>query len=277
MKKPNEIRREQVQKHIDIMNLKYPIEIAYSIQYGHWVHSNQLDPLDANIGISTKCEDDIRPISILKGKSNTIELMATTTDKAIFDCKQKNNTDVCILDFASYRKPGGGYLEGARAQEEALCEVSTLYNVLSNDAVRPIYELQKKKLNHMLYLNSAICLPDIVFESSKERAFADVIVCAAPNVGVSTPEQPLQVCQDVMEERINFVLKVASNFMAETGSTTLILGAFGCGVFRNDPEFVAKSFKKALDGEYKGVFPRVVFAVPDETSVNYKAFEKVFK
>ena len=71
------------------------------------------------------------------------------------------------------------------------------------------------------------------------------------------------------EERIDYVMKIfsAGNY------DTVVLGAFGCGVFRNDPLFVARAFKECLS-KYK--FKHVIFAVPDCTSYNYKVFAKVF-
>jgi uncharacterized protein (TIGR02452 family) len=62
-----------------------------------------------------------------------------------------------------------------------------------------------------------------------------------------------------MARRIRKVLAVAALY----GSDALVLGAWGCGVFRNDPAEIAELFRQALAGEFKGIFARVVFAVVD--------------
>lgn len=57
-----------------------------------------------------------------------------------------------------------------------------------------------------------------------------------------------------------------------------MLGAFGCGVFGNDPYTVARGFKGLLTGEFNGAFTNVIFAVLDNSAnqMNIKAFEEVF-
>ena len=64
---------------------------------------------------------------------------------------------------------------------------------------------------------------------------------------------------------------------AENKVDTLILGAFGCGVFKQDPEQVALIFDEFLSTDFENVFETVIFAIPDRNSKNYKAFERVFK
>ena len=58
----------------------------------------------------------------------------------------------------------------------------------------------------------------------------------------------------------------------------LVLGAFGCGAFQNDPEVVARAFKTALQ-EFPKVFEQIEFAVycPPGGSRNYDVFSKTFK
>ena len=57
----------------------------------------------------------------------------------------------------------------------------------------------------------------------------------------------------------------------------LVLGAFGCGAFQNDPEVVAKAYKTAI-AEFPKVFDSVEFAVycSPGNERNYEAFKKIF-
>ena len=75
-----------------------------------------------------------------------------------------------------------------------------------------------------------------------------------------------------MESRCTAILKVAAKYDTEV----LILGAFGCDVFRNNPNDVAWTFKKLLDKTFSGVFKKVVFAIPEE-GANLEAFTQIFE
>lgn len=183
------------------------------------------------------------------------------------------NHKTCVLNFASYKNAGGKFLEGSSAQEESLCHNSILYNVLLK--IPNYYETNRKMLNRALYLNRAAYTPNVVFPIDGHEWKADVITCAAPN---KTAAQKYQKVTDeenyqVLKSRIDFVLSIA----ATNSPDSLILGAYGCGVFGQDPIEVASIFKELLCSKYRGVFPLVVFPIPDKSSVNYQSFNKVFQ
>ena len=79
----------------------------------------------------------------------------------------------------------------------------------------------------------------------------------------------------VMEDRIDHILYSAYKNKVDC----LILGAFGCGVFSNDPKDVATIFKNLLEIKYNKTFKKVVFAIPNQNrnNNNYKIFYNVFK
>ena len=196
-----------------------------------------------------------------------VELVATDSVSAVFDADHENK--VAVLNFASYKNPGGRFLDGSKAQEECLCHESYLYNVLK-EFEDSYYKQNAKMLNKALYTNRALYSPNVEFFRDDKTAMADVITCAAPNY---TPGKryhsvtPLENKQ-ALESRIAYVLNIANDNDADT----LILGAFGCGVFSQEPEMVAKMFLEKLDN-YS--FTKVVFAVPDKESDIYKGFLKV--
>ena len=178
----------------------------------------------------------------------------------------------CILNFASYKHPGGGFLHGMMAQEEALCHVSNLFNILRMfDNV--YYGANRAELNRGLYKHRALYTPSVIFDSVGGRTAAfDVLTCAAPNwsaagrYGRVTREEN----DAVMHERIAFML----SSMANGNPDTIVLGAWGCGVFKQDPIKVATSMRYWL--EKLNVGTRIILAIPGATSKNYKAFESVF-
>ena len=172
-----------------------------------------------------------------------------------------------LLNFASYRHPGGGFITGAWAQEEAICHDSTLYNVLCE--FEEFYVENEKKLNNSLYTDRAIFSPKIVFERDEKSAECDVITCAAPNFGAArgrgiTAEQN----ESALKQRADLVISIAE----ENGCDTMILGAWGCGVFGQDPRLVSRLFKERLA---KSSVKKAVFAIPGNNN-NYTSFKEMF-
>jgi uncharacterized protein (TIGR02452 family) len=177
-----------------------------------------------------------------------------------------------LLNFASYRHPGGMFIEGSQAQEECLCHESILYNVLRQ--YQPYYDWNEKNRNKSLYLDRAIYSEHILFiKKGMKPVFSDVITCACPNKKAAQKYAKVtnEENSKVLDERIHFLLDIAAEYKVDT----LILGAFGCGVFGQDPYEVAEVFKKYLN-EYK-CFKKVIFAVPrGMNDFNNLAFAKTF-
>lgn len=214
--------------------------------------------------------DDYTP----SGNCNTKVILAELdTTTALF---QLNKTDsVALLNFASYKNPGGRFLDGSIAQEEAICHDSALYNILSNDRFyKEFYIPNKKRLNKGLYHSNMIYTPKVPFIRDNKILKCDVITCAAPNKRVATGYQRLDTSyvDNAIKHRIRSILASANVNSVEC----LILGAFGCGVFRNNPSGVSSIFRELLAGEFSGAFKYVIFAIPDKDSRNYREFKEVF-
>lgn len=199
-----------------------------------------------------------------------------TSVDAIFD--PDNIGTVAVLNFASYKDPGGMYMAGSSAQEESLCHASFLYEVLCayND---DWYKYNRVNLNKALYRNRALYSPNVLFERQSStvqpsRMIAGVITCAAPNWSAASKycNVPQSVNDATMLSRIRFVLNIAAYHRVDT----LILGAYGCGVFGQNPEMVANAFRTAIATDHPQTFKRIVFAIPNVISPNFQAFKKVF-
>ena len=100
------------------------------------------------------------------------------------------------------------------------------------------------------------------------------VTAAAPNRGAIKDPAALARIPDVLRRRAAKVLTVA----LAHGHRRLVLGAWGCGVFRNDPAEVATTFAQLLDGRFAGRFGHVVFAVWDtaQGAPRYAAFAAAF-
>ncbi|RPF44251.1 uncharacterized protein (TIGR02452 family) [Streptomyces sp. Ag109_G2-6] len=184
---------------------------------------------------------------------------------------------VAVLNFASARNPGGGYVRGAKAQEEALCRASALYETLLE---APEYYEVHRAGRSTFYTDRVIHSPGVpVFRDDRgdllETPFrAGFLTSPAPNAGTIRRQEPERAPEipAALARRAERVLEVA----ALHGYRALVLGAWGCGVFRNDPAEVAEAFRHLLTGRFTGTFDRVVFAVLDRNPAPREAFTRAF-
>jgi uncharacterized protein (TIGR02452 family) len=161
------------------------------------------------------------------------------------------------LNFANGIHPGGGFLGGARAQEEVLCRSSALYQTLVNDQM---YEEHRKR-QRPDSTDWVIYSPDVPIFRKDDGTEIDhpwllsFITCAAPYApAIGQPE-----AGDLLQGRIHRVLLIAEAF----GYSALVLGAWGCGAFANDPHRTAIDFRQALENDFRGTFSDIVFAITD--------------
>ncbi|MFE3413518.1 TIGR02452 family protein [Streptomyces mirabilis] len=187
---------------------------------------------------------------------------------------------VAVLNFASARNPGGGFLNGAQAQEEALCRASALYSCLLR--AREFYDHHRAHRDPF-YTDRVIHSPAVpVFRDDRgglldEPYTVGFLTAAAPNAGVvlrTVPERAPEL-GPALAVRAERVLETA----AAHGYRRLVLGAWGCGVFRNDPAQVAGAFHDLLvEGRFEGAFDHVVFGVLDRTrdQATRGSFEQAF-
>lgn len=209
----------------------------------------------------------------MKPDKNMVNLDTVSAIEKIYENYQlyPYRTKVAALNFASYKNPGGMFLKGSKAQEECLCHQSALYNILTR--FPNYYAENRKNLNEALYTDRAIYIPSVPFFTGSIGFDCDIIACAAPN------KYAAQRYKNVSDEknwyylynRIEFILNIAKLHQVDI----LIVGAFGCGVFGQDPYEVAAIFKYLLDNKSYG-FSQVIFAIPKGTRAdNYTPFVQV--
>jgi uncharacterized protein (TIGR02452 family) len=253
-----EKRAEIAKVHTKEMEEKYSKEMKYSIKNIEICNSIDILKTEKEEPENTMVEAQIYVCDI-------------DTVGAILEFASKDKR-IAALNFASYKNAGGMFIKGSRAQEECLCHESFLYNVLKEN--ESYYEANRKNKNRALYHNRALYSPDVIFEREGRLCYCDVITCAAPNkraaqkyCNVSDEEN-----SRVLESRIDFILDIAKMHKVDI----LVLGAFGCGVFGQSGEEVAKIFHKLLLREEYGCFESVVFAVPASKNGNFQSFYDCF-
>ena len=195
--------------------------------------------------------------------------------------QQRSDNRVLCLNFASAKNPGGGFLGGSQAQEEALSRASALYLCL--EPQQEYYEMNRKSKT-CFYTDYMIYSPMVpVFRDDSDALVADpycvsIVTAPAVNTGAvaNSEHERLGEVPSVMLNRSGKLLSlaVANDYRA------LVLGAWGCGVFRNDPNDMADYFCQHLGigGKFEHAFEQVHFGVLDFTKheSTYRAFADKF-
>ena len=168
---------------------------------------------------------------------------------------------ITVLNFASAKHPGGGWLGGAQAQEEAIARVSSLYN-----HIKDVDDFYKNPKHHQggYYDSDIIYSPNVSLlkmptgQMLPKAIPFNVITSCAVNASVLKDAPNSEEIKQAMKERIENIFEVA----IRNNTQTLALGAFGCGVFQNSPAVVASIFKEVLYSErYKNKIPLIIFPI----------------
>ncbi|MDT7783001.1 MAG: hypothetical protein QOF58_1420 [Pseudonocardiales bacterium] len=182
------------------------------------------------------------------------------TNESTLEATRRLGGDIAALVFASARNPGGGFLNGAQAQEESVARSSALYPCLL--AAGDFYRYHRAH-EDLTYSDRVIYSPRVpVFRDDKGKLLDEpypvsFLTAAAPNRSAIVRNQPEREAgiPDALFGRATRVLHVA----AAHGHRRLVLGAWGCGVFGNEPQVVAETFREVL--RENRFFDHVVFAV----------------
>jgi len=263
---------ELARQHQRVLGIRY--EIAESlgvsalaaIDSGEYLTDHGLVDWSAEIKSAEAAKVSIPPDGTLPDASTktlgashaeTLVTVANQTTLAAAHVLVAEGHRPLALNFANGVEPGGGFLRGATAQEETLCRSSALYATLFGD---PMYEFHRDN-DAAASSDWAILSPDVPVFRDDAGMECDMpwslsfLTCAAPYA----PAIGRLDAEPMLRGRIRRVLAIARAYEYES----LVLGAWGCGVFANDPLQTAKDFHDALEGEFAGSFKRIVFAITD--------------
>ena len=246
--------------------------------------------IEAQVFIAEKSVIDV-PVPSKTEKAKVIVSGKRSLEAA--ESYAKQGKKVCVLNFASATNPGGGVVNGSSAQEECICRCTTLYPCLNTNQMWNIFYSSHRKTANPLYNNDCIYTPNVcVFKSDtnfpeplqKENWWSvNILTCAAPNLRerpsnmmnphagkVAAKITPTEL-EKLLTERIRRIFEIA----VANQNEVLILGAFGCGAFKNPPEIVARVFNKVMQN-YLCYFDTIEYAVYHTVRevANYDAFCK---
>lgn len=200
------------------------------------------------------------------GNTNaSIDVCAGTT----FDVAKRYYSlgKVAVLNFANPENPGGGVQLGAMAQEECLCRSSNLYGCISNPNVFDEYYGYHRGIRSHFYTDRLIYTKNVtVFKDDSlvpqmlpenEWFEVDVITCAAPYLAKRKHTNGVALFE-LFKSRIKNIFEAAR----DNNVDYLILGAFGCGAFKNPPLIVAEAFRRTIEEQnYFKDFKQIIFAI----------------
>lgn len=250
----SEYNADLANKHLDFLN-KNPIAkslinkaIDKSFEFKGYTLQDYMNML-------TQCEYSV--------DTTEVNIVYSSAQHIASKLTYMRSSKVCVLNFADYLKPGGLFLNGSMAQEESLCHSSGLYPILK--FFEDDYNERKGTSNKGAYQETGIYTEDCPFYVGGKQTLCDVLTYAAVNYRV------IERCGGTDTER---------NFLAETmrnrqriayilpkifgGCDEVILGAWGCGVFKNDVREVARTWAectKEFNGLYRKIYHPVLSSV----------------
>lgn len=207
-----------------------------------------------------------------------ITLRNQDTLEAAFELHQRRKETekpVLILNFANPHRPGGGIRSKPGTQEEHLCVKTTVLCSLETEEAWPFYQTnldcgtQAQTDTILISPNTMVIRnPDL---SLREDPFPIAVMTVSAPIASRMEQEELPNLENILRGRIRGMLRAA----AAEGYTRLVLGAWGCGNFGNDPELVARLFHDNLAGN----FEEVTMAVFDnsEDQYRYSCFAKYFE
>lgn len=231
-----------------------------------------------------------------KDRYDTVAKVVVSKKRTFEAAAGYKNQHVAVHNFASASNPGGGVTKGANAQEECLCRCSGLYFCLNTPAMWDGFYEPHRDAHDPIHNDDIIYTPGVtVFKTDtvtptllpeSDWYDVDVITCAAPNLRDQPSNQynrgdgnrqVKMTNKDLLalhEKKLRRILEVALS----EGCETIILGAFGCGAFQNNPEVVALANRNVLK-DYLHAFKNIEFAVycSPKDERNFKIFERVLR
>lgn len=259
-----------------------------SIEQGYYYNRNnekiELTTLVQNAVDNTELYSPEQLQTLLSSTKNagTGNTSYEVTNESTLDAARRltaeGDNDIMCLNFASAKNAGGGFLRGTVAQEECIARASGLYPCL---LTAPEYYIFHRSQQNFLFSDRMIWSPRVPVFKDENGDVTDTVMCVSIITSAAVNAKELQkineakadIIEAVMRTRIEKVLALS---MAKK-HRTLILGAWGCGVFGNDHEMIATLFHEALSGKFANCFDRIVFAVMTNNENMIDSFRKRFK
>ncbi|KOR31002.1 hypothetical protein TI04_03140 [Achromatium sp. WMS2] len=230
--------------------------VQYCVQNTQLFEPTQLEQLRKNIAFNPSAKTDTK-----------FAVVNETTLAGAARVLQTTGEPVLALNFASARNPGGGFLNGSQAQEESLAVSSALYESLLQKIA--FYRKHRNSAS-LLYSDTMILSPDCPVFRDDSGSLLDApylvsfITSPAPNAGAIRAKGSAEavLIPKVLAQRLDYILTLAATY----GYKNLVLGAWGCGVFGNDPRLLAETYSALLiTGVWSNYFNSITLSIKDNS------------
>ena len=237
------------------------------------------------------CEHEVSLINPINQYDTIVSVVKQDCLSCAHDMLKADATDdLCVLNMASSRNPGGGVLTGAGAQEEYLFRCSDyfrfLYQYASTFDSLALYNIPHNPQHCYplgryggIYSHGVTIFRDVEangYQLIDDPWRVNFVAVAAHRLSYKVNRIPLDKVESTIR-KIRAILRIAYN----NGQRRLVLGAFGCGAFHNPPGHMAELFKQVLgESEFEGLFREIRFAIIEDHNShdqNYKVFASVFQ
>ena len=223
--------------------------------------------------------EQLEQLNISISAKEKFDTQFAVTNETTLDAARRfaGSNDLLALNFASAKNPGGGFLRGMVAQEESIARASGLYPCL---LTAPQYYEFHRSAGSPLYSDHMIYSPGVPVFKYEDGSLMDqpiqvsIITSAAVNVTDldRKDSSKMSMVEPIMRMRIEKMLALCY----EHNHSSLLLGAWGCGVFGNNPELIAGLFREAFDNKFRGCFQNVLFAIKTSSEEMLETFRKRF-
>ena len=208
-----------------------------------------------------------------------IQVIDLPTDGGVKLAHSQNYKNIVVMNFASNKHPGGGYLNGASAQEEDCCRLfPTLYTSLVNaTCINPVTKKSKSiypfdKRNVVVTLNVTLMRDKKNYSILPENQMIDVTFVSAAALNLKYEKFNATIVDTALKTTILAPIKSHIKF-DNPKHNCLILGAWGCGAYCNDPHVMSTHMKNAVL-KFGGYYDKVIFAIPKTSEGNYEVFKQ---
>ncbi len=255
-------------------------ELQNAIKKGFYTHCSEkvsFAKVDAMIAGTESYDEPDLAFDLSNSPSLTPEILVTNQDtmelgKGLIE----EGFNPVVLNMANKYSPGGGVVKGCSAQEEELCRLSTLYCALADQKTKGKYPIPEFGCIYSPYVETVRQRQGNAFVWLEEPKVLSVISSAAYDL---RPKSKVTLSDQELEEGTKAKMRCQLQVAIAKGHNAIVLGAFGCGAFRQDANLVAQWYKEVLNEGYAGYFQKIHFAVlvvHDSDQENLNVFRKTF-